>query len=285
MMGKEIEMKDFLKHMQKPKIFAKSTAPFWDDAYISEQLLKAHLDPQSDLASRKHEEIDKSVEWIIEELALQKGSEILDLGCGPGLYSTRFAESGHKTTGIDYSKRSIQYAKEYATSKKLDIEYIYKDYLTIDYSNAFDLATLIYYDLGVLADHERDLLLGKIHKLLKPGGYFVFDVFTPQYHDSIDEESTWEFEKKGFWKAEPYLLLTEKFKYPEHNVLLTQYLVIDENANIDIYRIWDHAYTKNSLSQILSNGGFHAMQFYSDIIGSEYSDNSKTMAIIAQKAA
>ena len=145
--------------------------------------------------------------------------------------------------------------------------------------------TFIYCDFGVLSDQERDLLLYKIYRSIKPGGYFVFDVCTPKYHDSIKEERIWSHKKKGFWKPVPYLLLTEKIKYPEPNVLLTQYMVIDENSKIDIYRIWDHAYTKNTISQVLSSAGFHAMEFFGDIAGSEYSDNLTTMAVIARKPA
>jgi SAM-dependent methyltransferase len=269
--------------MQKPEPFSKSTAPFWDDPYISEQMLEAHLDPNCDLASRKHDTIDRSVEWIVKELSLQEGDRIFDLGCGPGLYCARFAEREFIVTGIDYSKRSIQHAKEYATSNKLKIEYIYKDYLTIDYSNIFDLVTLIYCDFGVLSDQDRDLLLCKIHKSMKPGGYFLFDICTPKYHDSVKEERTWKYEEKGFWRPIPYLLLTEKIKYPRQGVLLTQYFVFDSNSNFDIYRIWDHAYTKDSISEALSGAGFNDMQFFGDITGRGYSDNSETMAVIAGK--
>lgn len=258
-------------------------APFWDDPHISEQMLKVHLDPNCVAASRKHVTINRSVEWITKELVLQKGNRILDLGCGPGLYCTRFAGKGFTVTGIDYSKRSIQYAKEYAASKKLDIEYIYKNYLTIDYDNVFDLVTLIYCDFGVFSNQDRDLLLCKIHKSMKPGGYFVFDVCTPEYHDSVKEERTWKYEEKGFWRPIPYLLLTEKIKYPKQGVLLTQYFVLDNNSNFDIYRIWDHAYSKESISMVLSNAGFNDIQFYGEITGKEYSDNSETMGIIARK--
>lgn len=276
-------MRNLLRLIQKPELYAKSTAPFWDDPHISEEMLKAHLDPNRDTASRKHETIDRSVEWIIKELALQKGNKILDLGCGPGLYCTRFAEKEMMVTGIDYSKRSIQYAKEYAASNKLAIDYICKDYLTIDYNNAFDLVILIYCDFGVLSDQDRDLLLCKIYKSMKPGGSFVFDVCTLKYHNSVKEERTWKYEEKGFWRQIPYLFLTEKIKYPKQNVLLTQYFVIDNNSNFDIFRIWDHAYTKDSISKALSNAGFNDIQFYGDLRGREYSDHSETMGIIARK--
>ena len=269
--------------MRKPKAFAKSTAPFWDDPHISEQMLKAHLDPDRDLASRKHGTIDRSVEWITRNLGLQKGARILDLGCGPGLYCTRFAERGFIVTGIDYSRRSIQYATDHATSNSLKIEYLYENYLTIDYKNTFDLVTLIYCDFGVFSDQDRNLLLRKIHKSLKPGGRFLFDVCTPRYHDSVKEERTWKYEENGFRRPKPYLLLTEKVKYPKQDVLLTQYFVFDSNSKFDIYRIWDRAYTKDSISKALSDAMFDDIQFFGDITGREYSDNSETMSIIARK--
>jgi hypothetical protein len=79
------------------------------------------------------------------------------------------------------------------------------------------------------------------------------------------------------------LLLTEKIKYPRQGVILTQYFVFDSNSNFDIYRIWDHAYTKDSISEALSGAGFNDMQFFGDITGRGYSDNSETMAVIAGK--
>jgi SAM-dependent methyltransferase len=246
-------------------------------------MLKAHLDPNRNEASRKHKTIDRSVEWIIQKTGLQNGNHILDLGCGPGLYCTRFAEKGFAVTGIDYSKRSIQYAKEYAHTHKLGIEYICEDYLTIDYTDAFDLVVLIYCDFGVLSSQDRDLLLHKIYNALKPAGRFLFDVCTPRYHDMAKEEKTWTFEEKGFWRPVPYLLLTEKIKYPEQSVLLTQYVILDNDKEFNIFRIWDHAYTEESISGVLSNVGFSDMHFCGDITGNGYSDNSETMAVIAKK--
>ncbi len=45
--------------------------------------------------------------------------EIADFGCGPGLYATRLAQRQATVTGIDFSKRSIQYAQEVATREGL----------------------------------------------------------------------------------------------------------------------------------------------------------------------
>jgi 2-polyprenyl-3-methyl-5-hydroxy-6-metoxy-1,4-benzoquinol methylase len=88
-------------------------------------MLKAHLDPNTDAASRRPEIIVKSVKWLSQYLRLSPGSEVIDLGCGPGLYCAHFHREGWKVTGLDFSERSIAYAREQAAKCGQDIEYFF----------------------------------------------------------------------------------------------------------------------------------------------------------------
>lgn len=56
---------------QKPDPFTSGEALFWDDPHISAHLLEAHLNPDIDAASRNLETIDRSVKWLVENLALK----------------------------------------------------------------------------------------------------------------------------------------------------------------------------------------------------------------------
>ena len=67
---------------------------FWDDEHISLQMLNAHLNPNYDGASRKLEFIEKSVDWISKILPSEHYPSVLDIGCGPGLYTERYAKRG-----------------------------------------------------------------------------------------------------------------------------------------------------------------------------------------------
>jgi predicted RNA methylase len=80
-----------LQLRQKPIPFTPGELLFWNDPHISEKMLKAHLDSNSDLASCRPETIQRSVDWLIEILGVQTGASVLDLGCGPGLYAARLA--------------------------------------------------------------------------------------------------------------------------------------------------------------------------------------------------
>ena len=85
--------------MIKPELYAPSTSAFWDDEHISKGMLEAHLDPNWEAASRKHEFIDESVKWIESIAPSSQYRELLDLGCGPGLYAERFSNIGYSVTG------------------------------------------------------------------------------------------------------------------------------------------------------------------------------------------
>ena len=147
-----------IEHSKKPPVFSKSTLNFWKDEHISKFLLEAHLNPNWDAASRKPEIIDKTINWVANNYLKNKNSKILDLGCGPGLYTEKFLNkcSDFKITGIDFSKHSIKYAKDSAIKKKLNINYIYMNYLEMDYENEFDLIFMIYCDFGALNNDDRN---------------------------------------------------------------------------------------------------------------------------------
>src|SRR5262249_48987743 len=150
-------------------------------------MLAAHLDPERDAASRRPEQIDREVAWLVALLGLAPGQTIVDLGCGPGLYCSRLARRGLTVTGVDISPVSLAYARRQAEADRLTIDYQQLDYRAFDEPAAFDAALMICFDLGVLPDVDRDGLLDRVQRALRPGGAFVFDLFTPSALRKRDE--------------------------------------------------------------------------------------------------
>ncbi len=107
---------------RRPACFARYTAAdLWTDEYTSAQMLSFHLDGAVDISSRKTVFIERSAAWMIARFGLGAGKAVADFGCGPGLYATRLAKRGANVTGIDFSRRSIEYAKEIAVREQLKI--------------------------------------------------------------------------------------------------------------------------------------------------------------------
>jgi 2-polyprenyl-3-methyl-5-hydroxy-6-metoxy-1,4-benzoquinol methylase len=161
---------------EQPQPFAPGAELFWDDPYIAQQMLAAHLDPATDAASREPHTIDRTVAWLISYLDLCPGTTVLDLGCGPGLYCERLARHGLTVTGIDYSHNSIAYATQHAASAGLAIDYVCGNYVDVPYPQQMDAILMIYGDLCVLAPEQRNQVLRKARGALRAGGHFVFDV-------------------------------------------------------------------------------------------------------------
>lgn len=136
----------------------------WTNDHTSRKMLEYHLNESLDLASRNREFIEKSVAWIVSRFGVNADTRIADFGCGPGLYTTRFAESNAVVAGIDFSDRSIQYAKKTAAHKGLDIQYYNQNYLAFETDKRFDLITMIFCDLCALSPSQRKALLAKFHK-------------------------------------------------------------------------------------------------------------------------
>ena len=266
----------------KPQLYEPSTSPFWDDENISKYMLDAHLNPNIEAASRKLDFIKKSVEWISSIFNKTSGKRLLDLGCGPGIYAELFAELGFKVTGIDFSKRSIEYANRNAYLNGKSIDYIYGNYLDIEYRNEFDLITLIYCDFGVLSLNERIALLNRIMNALKQDGILILDGFTMNKLSDVPENKDLYYTDAGFWCSKPHVCIQRNYHYVETKNYLEQYVIITED-NCDCYNIWNQLYTMKSLSDEIKSAGFEKIAFYDDVCGKELSDISKTICAVVQK--
>ncbi len=271
------------KLARRPPVFTSGTNQMWSDPHISRFMLEAHLDPDWEAASRRQETISASIKWLLGEIIPPPPARILDLGCGPGLYSLPLAHAGYEVLGVDISSRSINYAREQAQGKNLQLEYRELDYRGLDFNNYFDLVLLIYCDLGALVNSDRDLVLGKIYQALRPGGLFVFDVFTPKRRGKEAEGKSWEVARESFWSPLPHLVLSETFFYPEEDTFLDQHLVIEEKGGIKTFRIWDHVYTRETLNLLMERTGFAGWEFFRDITGKAFSPDSETVVVVAKK--
>ena len=270
------------EYSTKPPLFEPGEEKFWDDDHISIGMLQAHLSQEHEAASRKTEAIDAQVEHLTFAGILKEGDRVLDLGCGPGLYASRLCRKGMKVTGVDFSRRSIEYAIKYAVENSLDIDYRLTDFLDIDYSGDFDAAMQIYGELNTFSDEKRDAFLASIHKALKPEGLFIFDVTTSKLRKKEGSGNRWYLFEGGFWRPGKHLFLEEGFDYPEDDVWLDQYIIVDEKE-VTVYRNWFHDYSLRTINEVLEKAGFSILQIWNDLDGTPYEEGGDWLAVVVKK--
>ncbi len=245
-------------------------------------MLKAHLDPNTDAASYRPEKIDRSVTWLIKILGLNKGMAVLDLGCGPGLYAARLAGRGLRVTGVDYSRQSMAYAREYAQAHDLSITYRYQNYLALTDQNQYDAALLISGDYGPLSPDMRRQLLKNVYCALKPNGYFALDVATPNFSHRLGKPRCYVAEG-GFWRTGWHKVCEQGFDYPEDRVHLDQYEVIEADGSRCIYRNWMQVFTLETISNELERHGFRVDIVGRDLMGNPLVDKAELIGLVTRK--
>ncbi|MBS1250561.1 MAG: Cypemycin N-terminal methyltransferase [Chloroflexi bacterium] len=101
-----------------------------------------------------------------------RGSKILDLGCGPGEYVDRISRRGYTITGIDSSQEMIRRANE----EKQGTFYPYSFMDIYKLSETFNCAYSIGNSLSYLANDPFRAFLAELAQHLETGGYFVLQV-------------------------------------------------------------------------------------------------------------
>lgn len=117
---------------------------------------------------------------------------ILDVGCGTGHYTGKFAEQGLSTYGIDLDKGMIESAKacypnaQFCNLNMVDINSLNK---------RFDLIFCIGNVLAHLNKNELTQFLDAVKGCLKPGGIWIFQVLN---WELITQQEHYQFPPKEF---------------------------------------------------------------------------------------
>jgi len=268
----------------RPKPFEFYTASdLWTDEHTSKQMLSFHLNEEIDISSRNATFIDRSVEWIATRFNVCAETKIADFGCGPGLYTMRLAKQKADVTGIDFSKRSIQYAQEVATREGLSIHYVNQNYLEFATDDRFHLILMIMCDFCALSPTQRKKMLRKFYTILEPGGYVLLDVYSLRAFEQREERAIYRANLlKGFWSPNKYYGFLNTFKYKREKVALDKYTIIEATRKRIVYN-WFQYFSPEDLEREFVGCGFTIDDFYSDVAGSPYNPETSEFAVVAKK--
>jgi SAM-dependent methyltransferase len=267
-----------------PRPFELYTADdLWTDEHTSQQMLDFHLNAEIDVASRTTGFIDRSVEWIASRFNVGEGTRIADFGCGPGLYTARLARKQADVTGIDFSTRSIHFAREIAFREQLPARYIEQDYLDFETDERFDLILMIMCDFCALSPAQRKLLISRFHAFLKSGGSILLDVYSLKAFEQREETALYEENLlDGFWSPERYYGFLNTFKYEKEKVMLDKYTIIEADRTRTVYN-WLQYFSPAALKKEFTECDLKVEELYSDVAGSSFDPESTEFAVVARK--
>ena len=256
---------------ERPPLEPWTTAPGipWDDPGFSERMLREHLSQKHDRASRRAARIDRHVAWLHEQVIPRTRGSVLDLGCGPGLYTSRLARLGHRCFGVDFSPASIEHARAEAADGDLTCTYMLGDLRSAPLGAGHGAALLLYGQLGALPRPDVSGVFEQVHRALTGGGVLVLEVYEADAIARYGEEAPhWDPSSGGLFTDRPHLILSESAWHADARATTRRWLVVDaESGEVDVYAETLEAWTEGELREALAATGFGDVARFPSLTG------------------
>jgi SAM-dependent methyltransferase len=282
-----MDLLDIVHRQPVPEPWSEGEKIPWNEPGFSRRILLEHLSQEHDLASRRFPTIDRHVEWIHQTILAGQPARILDLGCGPGLYSSRLARLGHECVGVDFSSASIAYARESARADHLRCTYVEQDIRTAGYGHGYGLAMFIYGELNVFRPSDARAILERAHDALEPDGHLLLEVHTLDCVRALGQQpATWYSAGRGLFSDRPHLCLMESFWDDQRNVATERYSILDAaTGTVTRHASSTQGYTGAEYRSLLADCGFGEVVFHPSMHRDPDVSQQGLVAIVCRKRA
>ena len=257
----------------------------WHEPAFSERMLREHLSQEHDRASRRFETISTHVAWLHDHVLGRVASRVLDLGCGPGFYTSRLARLGHACVGVDFSPASISHARSEAEKAALPCQYHLEDLVIADLGEGFDLALLIFGEINTFPPAEARTILANIRSAVGPSGALVMEVASEKHVRSLAAQArTWFSARQSVFSDEPHLRLKECAWHDESRTAIERYVVVTlQSSEVAHYASTTRAYSDDEYGELLGDAGFRRVECHASLSGGPADDDAGMLVLVARE--
>src|SRR5574340_196745 len=243
----------------------------WDEPGFSERMLAEHLSQEHDAASRRLPKIERQGEWIHSQVLGGGATRVLDLCCGPGLYTSRLAARGHECVGIDFSPAAIAYAKRQAEAGGLACHYLHEDVRQAEFGRGFGLVVMLYGQFNVFRRVEAAAMLDKARQALDAGGTLLLEAHTLEAVERMGAEpNSWYSAASGLFSPRPHCVLEEHFWDAGEKAATTRFFVIDAaSGGVVRHAMTTQGYAEEEYRALVEGAGFGGVQLLPSLIGED----------------
>lgn len=218
-------------------------------------------------------------------LKRHRAKTVLDLTCGTGSQVIWLSQHGFNVTGSDYSPALLAKAKARLKAEKIKAKLYHGDMRTQKLGQ-FDAVITIFNAVGHLTKKGFEKAMRNIHRNLKPGGIYVFDIFNLNSFNQ-DDVSSLDVNKKA--RVED--MRVHIYQYSTLNkkkgllVSYDNYTLLEKDKKPKKFRVKFplQIYSARELDAMLSRAGFEVVARH-DMTGRQFSDKkTKEMITVARK--
>ncbi len=126
-----------------------------------------------------YQEAESFISKLVQRLELRRGAKIIDLACGKGRHSVYLNNLGFDVLGLDLSKKSIEFDKQFEDS---DLHFKVHDMRDPIDSGKVDAVFNLFTSFGYFDNEEDDKKVFKsVADVLPENGIFVLDYLNENY--------------------------------------------------------------------------------------------------------
>lgn len=223
---------------------------------------------------RDRAEARLAVALLRETTRLGPGTQVLDVGCGPGRHLEELDHIGYLPVGLDLSRAMIEAACTAAPRAGL----VRGDMRLIPFRNAaFDVVTSYFTSFGYFDDDDDDLsVLCEVRRVLKAGGWYLLDFLNADEVvanlSSEDRRTVSGFE------------VTQRRRLVEGGRTIEKRIRIDGGANVPAREFQERVrlYRPEDLHSMLVRAGLTPDSFFGGYDRSPYESMSPRCIVLAR---
>lgn len=224
-------------------------------------------------------DVHEKVPFVVDILRKYQRQEILELGCGSGLFTIPLKQQGFNIEGLEISPEMIKVTQK----KQSDLKLHQGDMRSYDLQKSFDTILILSSTLTLLQNHqEMNQCLQRTYEHLQPGGILFLELpnhdveiqksdrtqelYTNEDNSIIVVTQSLQLEK--FWREYWYIFRQSSGEFQKEEITCDEFL-----------------YSPNLLLEDIQKTGFKILESYGDLFGNAFDEkNSWRRVLICQKA-
>lgn len=206
--------------------------------------------------------------------ALPAGAKVLDMCCGPGVFTAPLAERGYQTTGVDLSQAMLDRAADRCARDGVKARLVRADALTFREPGAYDVVLNMFTSFGYFTDPSDNLtVLRNMRDSLAPGGTLLLDV-------AGKEILSRRVEPPKVVRRGPDLLVQEDTVLDDWARLRSDWVLVRGDRVSRASLVW-FVYSAVELRAMAAEAGLTAVEFFGGFDGRPYDAHAERLILRA----
>jgi len=209
------------------------------------------------------------VHGLIRQYGWDNSIDVLDLACGTGIFTRRFAELYPNVVGVDRVYEMLDQGQGFGAFRAVS-----GDITSLPFSDhSFEMALSTHDSLNYIINYE-DLLahMKEVYRVLRPGGVYLFDVSTEYnvrqyYHEKSFHErhGRWQIDWKNLYLEDERKIIST-IDFTRHNLIdmIARFLRLNPGRGVFRELHEQRIYTDQQWLDVIEQSGFIVNEIYSD---------------------